>query len=61
MGIQLTLHEVHVGSHMLEVLVVATAEIVQSWIAILVMGKAVFGTFAVAGKLVAALPALLGE
>ncbi len=46
---------------MLEVLVVATAEIVQSWIAILVMGEAVFGTFAVAGKLVAALPALLGE
>ena len=48
---EFALHEIHIGCHMRIVLIVATAEIVEPGIAIAVVEKAIFGTFAMTGKL----------
>ena len=56
--IEFVFHEVHIWRHMLEEAIVATAQIVESRLAVRSEGKAVLGTFTVAGEQIAALLAL---
>lgn len=59
--LQFLFHEVHVGRGVLEKLVVAFAEVVETVVAVFVRHKPVFRTFAVAGKLELTFAALLGQ
>lgn len=58
-GVELAFHEIHVWRHMTEELVITLAQVIEAWIAVAVVDKSVFWTFAVAGKLELALAALL--
>ena len=58
-GVELAFHEIHVWCHMTEELVITFAQVIEAWIAVAVVDKSVFWTFAVASKLELALAALL--
>ena len=60
MILQFALHIVHIGRHVLEKSVIATAQIVEPGFAICSADDAIFGTFAVASKEKFALAALPG-
>ena len=60
-GIQFGFHEVHVGGDVGKKLAVATAQVVQAWLAVAVGQQAVLRTFAVTGKKPLALMALAGQ
>ena len=59
MVLELILHEVHVGSHVLEEPVIALTQVVESGITVFVPDKPVLGTFSMTGKQESAFPALL--
>ena len=61
LGIEFSLHKVHVGGNVLKELAITTAEIVQTRLAVLVANEAILRTLAVTGKLELTLPALPGE
>ena len=58
--LKFALHIVHIGRHVLEKSVIATAQIVEPGFAICSADDAIFWTFAVAGKEKFALAALPG-
>ena len=57
-GIKFLLHEVHIWSHMVKELIVASAQIVQARLSVGGLTESVFGTFPVTRKRIAAGPAL---
>ena len=54
-------HKLHIGGDVLVKQLKALTQVIEVWLAVLGVGKAVFGAFAVAGKEVLARCALSGE
>ena len=54
-------HEVHIGCHVVEETIVTFAQVIEVGIAVSIANEAILGTFAMAGKFVAAFLTLTGK